>query len=625
MKGKRFIRRFTAGLASFALCGTFLTGCFYDYDEMESLAEAMAEAIEEDDLEGLETYLEDALGLNDTPAGESFEESFESGFTLGKDNNSFRHGKKPAEGEASDPEPPYYLSAAACSYQDGLSESDLDRLLENEWFGVGLNIRAQLAMQDLKMTFGGRWSGFCIGLASIMALVYNGELSLNEITDSGARSFFELDPNTDRKFRSSIYYYFCSQYTDNHNCLAEPAIEIKPPFLGGWTSAEEFQSDEPISALHRNRLMKLCSKIVEDSEEGKVGILVVRYDTEEEEGSTSQVHHHDHAYLVTGYSILPFDNGNTDYMFSLYDMNLVNPNYPEGQISTFTISEDSGGFFFWPDSGMTVDNYKSITYISPRQIRKHAGADTDIDFILASSGSLSDLALSSTGPDRSGHVLVTVPYAEQFSLRDADGNTLLFDGSEFSGDLQIYSSKIVSGADGPLIMIETDRTDSLTADSVDGKIQVDLISEDSFVSVHAENADTATLVPGEGADIEGKDFTFNAFVSTEESADDAGDGLVSVSAGAESGVSLKAEGTDVRAETDGKLTGIVLKRFEGTKSYAREMEESSGGFTFSSRLDPKERLLRLIALILDRLKEMGGMAKKELMHFLPDILKKRTA
>ena len=55
--------------------------------------------------------------------------------------------------------------------------------------------------------------GVCYGIVLTQSLVSTGYISISDISDSGAKTYSELNPKNDTKFRDNLIYYYKLQQT----------------------------------------------------------------------------------------------------------------------------------------------------------------------------------------------------------------------------------------------------------------------------------------------------------------------------------------------------------------------------------------------------------------------------
>lgn|GEM_PF-2699311 len=633
MKIRQKIKRIGAVMLALSMCVTMLTGCWLADPEL--LWEVAKE------FEEIEAELAKEMAGGEAPENGRYYMS-RSGFDPEVDGTGFIHSiEKPADYNAGLP----CLSKAGRDVS-AISAGDLINLFAFEPIGVTFNVLHEID----KLKKESKWPGYCNGAALLTALVYNGDVSLDSITNTGAEHFSELDPNTDPEFLSKILFYFYTQYTLNRNVKEFPSANTQkfPLEVCSNVHWNKRDSEGNVTDEERERLRKFFEKVYGLMQDGKVGILFAQYFSNSEK--------HGHALVVTG-CYVEGEGDDREYGLELFDINSVGTKFANkahklekgedydswfGCLERIKIVSDYSDFFI--DSGpsnigFNFDNYNWLKFVGPERLSAIADAAENDPYTayallndpvsLAAEGDAGLAGLDPSGPVQGipeDHMWISVPDGEPFELTAGNGTFLKSEGGEITGDMAVYNAYTSDDADGQTLHIETDKTDVLTATSAGGIINVNALDNDNYLAVSAENADSAALTLGDGVDIIGENFTFDAYISTEPSESvgkgtpgkDIGDGLVSLAAGAEKTVSLKAEGTDVKTTSDGALTDVVMARYRGTEKFERTVEKSDGKLSFSSRLDIKDRIRRLFKELAERLRGVREYARRMLREFLPE-------
>lgn len=618
MKIRQKIKRIGAVMLALSMCVTMLTGCWLADPEL--LWEVAKE------FEEIEAELAKEMAGGEAPEDGIYYIS-RSGFDPVSDGTGFCHGV--VEGADYNARP-HYLSKAGGDFS-AISAGDLINLFAFEPIGVTFYVLHKI--DTLKKA--SPWPGYCNGAALLTALVYNGDVSLGGITDTGAEHFSELDPNTDPEFLSKILFCFYTQDTLNRNVKLFPSANTQTFLEGVWFDSHWNKKDSNgvTTEQEQERLRKFFEKVYGLMQDGKVGVLYADY--------TSNGKKCGHAVLVTGCFVEGEGDGKR-YGLELFDINSVNKDNPHGMLEKMWIESDYT-IFYCVDSGSHIqfnfDNYNWLKFVGPERLSAIADAAENDPFTayallndpvsLAAEGDAGLAGLDPSGPVQGiheDHMWISVPDGEPFELTAANGTFLKSEGGEITGDMAVYNAYTSDAADGQTLHIETDKTDVLTATSAGGIINVNALDNDNYLAVSAENADSAALTLGDGVDITGENFTFDAYISTEPSESvgkgtpgkEIGDGLVSLAAGAEKTVSLKAEGTDVKTTSDGALTDVVMARYRGTEKFEHTVGKSDGKLSFSSRLDIKDRIRRLFKELAERLRGVREYARRMLREFLPE-------
>ena len=158
----------------------------------------------------------------------------------------------------------------------------------------------------LSLTYNGAGSmtdpslGICFGTCATMALVYSGDLSISEITDSGEVPFNQLDLRTDERARNTVLYYYVAQGFLNETNLVS----------AGTPRPEEIND--------------FANGIISEIDNDKPAVVCIR-----REGGES----YNHAVLATGYQRLYDDSGAVTGL----TINVWDPNLGDGGSDTIRI------------------------------------------------------------------------------------------------------------------------------------------------------------------------------------------------------------------------------------------------------------------------------------------------
>ena len=226
--------------------------------------------------------------------------TFLRGFTLGHDNNSFRH---------------YNMTKDSGFY--GVK----DYYIPNELY-IKLTANSSTEVKSkIKKLMASKWGGNCYGIAVTMALVYGGNITCDDISSSSADCYYELPlPYKDTKLLNSITYYQLSQYT-------------------GVIPSTSFSGAETYMAI---------PKLIEVLQSGNIAVLGYGY--YDEDGDEVG-----HAILACSVR----QNNDGSYIVQLYDENCSPRNE---HFIDMHISSDQKSFSFTDANGYLITN-KTSRYV----------------------------------------------------------------------------------------------------------------------------------------------------------------------------------------------------------------------------------------------------------------------
>ena len=226
--------------------------------------------------------------------------TFLRGYTLGHDNNSFRH---------------YNMTKDSGFY--GVK----DYYIPNELY-IKLTANSSTEVKSkIKKLMASKWGGNCYGIAVTMALVYGGNITCDDISSSSADCYYELPlPYKDTKLLNSITYYQLSQYT-------------------GVIPSTSFSGAETYMAI---------PKLIEVLQSGNIAVLGYGY--YDEDGDEVG-----HAILACSVR----QNNDGSYIVQLYDENCSPRNE---HFIDMHISSDQKSFSFTDANGYLITN-KTSRYV----------------------------------------------------------------------------------------------------------------------------------------------------------------------------------------------------------------------------------------------------------------------
>ena len=226
--------------------------------------------------------------------------TFLRGFTLGHDNNSFRH---------------YNMTKDSGFY--GVK----DYYIPNELY-IKLTANSSTEVKSkIKKLMASKWGGNCYGIAVTMALVYGGNITCDDISSSSADCYYELPlPYKDTKLLNSITYYQLSQYS-------------------GVIPSTSFSGAETYMAI---------PKLIEVLQSGNIAVLGYGY--YDEDGDEVG-----HAILACSVR----QNNDGSYIVQLYDENCSPRNE---HFIDMHISSDQKSFSFTDANGYLITN-KTSRYV----------------------------------------------------------------------------------------------------------------------------------------------------------------------------------------------------------------------------------------------------------------------
>ena len=437
-----------------------------------------------------------------------------SGFTLGVNNNRFVH--------------------SSSSSWDGAGFVGVsDYSISDEYFNKLTAHSSKSEKNKIKKLMSQSWEGSCYGIAMSMGLLYEGYIGIRDLTDeTSAKNYHSMSlPCNNSKLLNMINYYQLSQ---NLEVGGQDKASISAAYNNGWFTglANWLCSYDSLSVF--------LKKLVNYSSTNHVELL----------GFSSSSG--GHAVLVTG---CEFDKNIEQYRVQIYDENSVNSATSNGTFSYMYIAKDFSSFSYTDSNGdiLNENTYVAIYFLDWNAL-----------------GNI----VSTTKRTSSSHSKLDFLLGPEFKVVNAEGRYIQYSNSSFTGDMNIYGVSTVDTDKGVHIIIETDDTAYVTLSNLDSKVDVEFYNDANYLAVQGKNLDGAKLTLGDGIELQGDSYSFSAYVGMNK-LDDNEDGLLSVSAYANSNASIAKRGNELEVKANKTLTNITATDYVGTKIDKRKFENTS--------------------------------------------------
>lgn len=448
-------------------------------------------------------------------------------FELGKHNNNFIHTNLED-----------YPGAGFVDLKDyHISERLYDKLVKSSSDGE----------KDLiKRKMSGEWGGSCYGIVSTMALAFLGKLDLS-LFDNDSEFYHDMDyPSENKAFLDAINYYQLSQHLQ-HGGQKSAAIDyvyngnLFTDFIGYILGFE-------------NKLHSFLEHLVFAANTNEV--LPFTYSTE----------NGGHAILVCGSA---YDKEKKSYVLKLYDENVVSGKDDNGYFADMIIAEDYSEFSFETpgDDIINQQTFDSLYFLDVNNIYNEKPYPV-------SSNKISN---------NSKGVKIKIPIGIKFELQNYNGKILKYDGSSFTGDMEIYDiSTIVAGKNSEwLISIED--SISFTFKPSKNVTYIDIYNNNKLIALEGQNIDSADISFEKGIEMNGKgNYSFKAYISLEKNTEDKENQLISINATTSGQANIYNENGKIKVSSEKDLHDIETASYLKNKTTDKKIEETIKNFTISS-------------------------------------------
>ena len=375
------------------------------------------------------------------------------------------------------------------------------------------------------------WRGSCYGISATMALLYNGEIEIGQLTDESVSDYYSISkPSENKKFDNAINFYMLTQLIDGSSGI------VSLP----WSSNEE-------------NLKEGLKSIVESTSENKaIGIGYRFYGNPE-------------GHRIIG---VHCDEEDSKYIIKCYDMNSVGVS-GEGSFTTLEISKDYSKFnLITPDgSTLTKDNYARLSvgnFNKKLELKSSAFELTEVD---------------------KKHVKLHIKSGTE--IKNAAGEKLYY-GDTISGDLKVYDVNFASMDESTSDIIEVDASDYFIVKGDKNKIDIAVGGDDGYYAVEGDNLDSATISLKDGVNLEGTDYTFKVYGQTENTIDGNEKGLVSIAGKASKSSKFTVDGEKLKGEIieGGAFSDITYANYSGITNNEKHVDGTSSSVEAGSVGDP---------------------------------------
>ena len=410
--------------------------------------------------------------------------TFLRSFDAVSDGNSFTHSNRNEE------------SGFYGIHDYAMSERAFEKLTE------GLSAAEKDSIKKKKNS---EWGGSCYGIATTAALVYEGELSVSDISRSGKSYGSMTRPADNMRLLSSINYYYLTQY-----------IKDLPMYgARGYSTA--------------------LKRLIEILDGGECAVFCFARAN------------YGHAIVALDYEV----NGD-EYVVRMYDENLRGYRYltVDRDFENFRLSRDSDGSGSEKIARMGVYSPGEIYYGKPY-------GDT--------AAYASPMSLSGGG----AYCRFTLDADADYTVTNGAGETLIYRYGEFSGTMQVYEYSGTVDENGGEWILKVPLSDSYTVEFADGTGEVAFTADSSFRSVSCDGAERAEIDMNGEITVSGSGrYGFVTYISTDEAVGENETNLISLSAVGEGAVSVgySVAGGTVRAESDGELEMNFARAYVGVYS-----------------------------------------------------------
>lgn len=448
------------------------------------------------------------------------------GFELGSDNNSFANDNDSSNSAAGFP--------GATKY--ALSRDNLLKLIDNTTPVDKGILFVKLALDD-------QWIGYCLGMTTTMKKVFEGDLSIADLSNREVSEYFDLDPREDPAFLEALSYYQLSQHLFKYMGHAGASGAITSTI-----SDKFFDPDLSLASLGGvDELPEFLQSAVQEAEDGPK-VMKFRFVGEDGENLEHAVLLMDAQKLIDG-----------SWNIIVYDGNTVGVDSPYGMYGHLRITSDFQHFDYEASHTFDETTYRYMSIIDTDRIE-----NPDISMLTASECS------GATGST------VLFDGARDVTLTDGRGRTLSYVEGKLSGNIPVLDFATLADSSSGEIKLLLDASGPFTIVGDGGEIDLIIGKSGYFYSIHATGVDNVEVNAERGLVATGSDITYKLFTGV----DDAGEGefgLVSFTGTATENVRVQGGESSATINSDGSLDNEECSVHRGNETVPGHVDESEDG------------------------------------------------
>lgn len=487
------------------------------------------------------TPAEISFGTSDETEEDIDDEDDVGSFRRGVDNNSFTH------------------SAGSGGGFEGVQKFSVN---DRQWNRL-MQYASSEERSAIKKLVSGKKApdGWCTGIALTMSMVYQGDLALDRLTDSGAKTYFELPrPCTEEKLLNALSYSWLLLKTSQFNVYskygAALSSSVNPNYIEetlAWGSSDDDYGSVALDTLD-TFLRTVVEKVSPDNP------LVFSYWVDGL-GNADDVAH---SVLLTDCKYYPELGGYWDV--EVYDMNSVSEENPKGEWGNLRINNDSDKLqrFVYNAGGQSFNesNYKEMSVI-----------DTDVY-----KDAISSLEARREAAPREGAVLEFSANAD-VTITNADGRTLRYVNGKLSGTMAAYSVSLTGEGSSAQVKVITDSSSRYDVVG-ESSLSVSISDFDTYYSLDAANLDSASF-SSSGVKLNGSGYDFTLFASLDTLVAENEKALLSVSGTVSGDTRVERTAEALIVDSESGLSDVEIGSYVGQDSEYREVPDGQSSIKVS--------------------------------------------
>ncbi len=393
-----------------------------------------------------------------------------------------------------------------------------DYYLDAEYFDKLTQNATVGEKSKVKKSMNNAWSGSSYGIAVTMALLYEHYIDMEDLSSESASGYSSMEyPYLDNTLLNNITYYQLSQSIGHYRKeSAAVSRAYNYNFFSGLTNLDS--SYDSLSVF--------LQQLVSYASDGHVELL--GYSTE----------NGNHAVLVIGVT----------YEEDKYKLEICDVSSNSSEPFMMEIEKDFSNFTFTDSYGETVsgDSYISIYFIDEEHMAALVSAEPEL-------------------PEADPYSYIEFSLDSAFTLVNAFGDELYYDGEMISGDMHVYDIAAFDEDGDSRIILAVDNVESYELSAEDSPVDIEICNADNYLALSGSGLTSVSFSYSRGFQLQGEDYNFKTFMTMDEMVNENEKKLVSVSASSDGQTEIKPDGEDISVTSEGSVSDLEIINYIGAE------------------------------------------------------------
>lgn len=490
-----------------------------------------------------------------TVSGSGTVRNNEGFFKIKTHTNSFKHGdiSKPHEGDSEKVGKTYVTSLDYFSrLTSGLSWKETAEILDGMYVD--------------------EWGGSCFGGSVSMILAYMGRFDITAFGADDGKYYSLKSPKENVNLRDAINMYHFMQY--RYDCLGSKRL------FHGIENLKPLLTNNNHIVFNSNSFWSCFLATLRNNIDNEIPTLFSM-------GYSENTEKFGHAIIACG--LKEYDNY---YKVKMYDLNTFKSEgwKSEAWYSYLYIKKDYSDFIYsYFDEYETAKRYLeqggicgasgnnwNFLYYYDKDVLSKMG---DIAGLGNYSMSLNRFKLMSLS-DSQEKDFITVDAYKKFRVENTEGEYLSCDGTEYSGNMNVYDMDIVGEGTELKYRFSIAPTNGMTFVDFENDFSASVALDDTYYAVSASKDTEICITESDGISFAGENFSYNGTISDKQN-----EKLVRISGTSIDGVRLKNENGIVTVKGDAKLSDTTVELVSAGNPTQKKTISETDGITVNTKIN----------------------------------------